>query len=146
MKNENQKLNNELFKANKIISNFSKNNVQENINVSNNFNEMLRVGGEEISDLKIKLQTSIDKNSPYVNLNKVIFVHFISMDQKVNCGIKCLETDTFAEVEEKLYEKYGEYRETNNNFLFQGKIILRFKKICENNIKDGDKIQMVNIE
>ena len=33
LKNENQKLNNELFKANKIISNFSKNNVQENINL-----------------------------------------------------------------------------------------------------------------
>ena len=104
MKNENQRLNNDLFKANKIIANLSNNNPQQNINMSSNFNEILKVKDKEISDLKIKLQTSIDKNSPYVNLNKVIFVHFISMDQKVNCGIKCLETDTFAEVEEKLYE------------------------------------------
>jgi len=146
LKNEIQKLNNELFKANKIISNFSKNNVQENINMSNNFNEILKVKDKEISDLKIKLQTSIDKNSPYVNMNKIIFVHFISMDQNVNCGIKCLETDTFAEVEERLYQKYEKYRETNNNFLFKGKIILRFKKICENNIKDGDKIQLIDIQ
>ena len=146
MKNENQRLNNVLFKANKIIANLSNNNPQQNINMSSNFNEILKVKDKEISDLKIKLQTSIDKNSPYVNMNKIIFVHFISMDQNVNCGIKCLETDTFAEVEERLYQKYEKYRETNNNFLFKGKIILRFKKICENNIKDGDKIQLIDIQ
>ena len=56
-----------------------------------------------------------------------------------------MKTDTFAEVEEKLYQQYEEYRETNNNFITKGKIVLRFKKICENNIKDGDKIQLVNV-
>ena len=73
-----------------------------------------------------------------------MFILFLQI--KKNCPIKCLKTDTFAEVEEKLYQRYEEYRETNNNFLGKGKIILRFKKICENNIKDGDKIQLIPIE
>ena len=73
-------------------------------------------------------------------------VNFISSDQKINYGIKCLKTDTFAEVEEKLYQKYEEYRETNNNFISKGNVILRFKKIYENNIADGDKVELINLE
>ena len=56
-------------------------------------------------------------------------VHFISGDGKINQGINCLPTETFAEVEEKLYKIYDEYRETNNMFLAKGNIIKRFKKI-----------------
>jgi hypothetical protein len=37
-----------------------------------------------------------------------------------------LKTETFAEVEEKLYKRYEEYRETNNNFLAKGNLVLRF--------------------
>ena len=73
-------------------------------------------------------------------------VNFISSDQSVNCGIKCLKTDTLAEVEEKLYQRYEEFRETNNNLIAKGKTLLRFKKICDNGIKDGDTIQLIKIE
>ena len=38
------------------------------------------------------------------------------------------EDRNISEVEEKLYQRYEEYRETNNNFIGKGKIILRFKK------------------
>ena len=73
-------------------------------------------------------------------------INFISSDQKINCGIKCMKTDLFAEVEEKLYQNYEEFRETNNNFIAKGKIVLRFKKICDNDIKDGDFIQLLKLE
>ena len=95
--------------------------------------------------MKTQLQ-NLGKNQKLVDFNKIMVVNFISMDQKIDCGIKCLETDTFAEVEEKLYHKYNEYRDTNNNFISNGKLVLRFKKICENGIKDGDKVQLINIE
>ena len=95
--------------------------------------------------MKNQLQ-NLGKNQKLVDFNKIMVVNFISMDQKIDCGIKCLETDTFAEVEEKLYQKYNEYRDTNNNFISNGKLVLRFKKICENGIKDGDKVQLINIE
>ena len=138
LKNENKKLNNELIKAQKIISNF-KNNNQQNINI-NNLNEIIKNKDIEINNLKLQIQ---NKNNNFVNFNDIIIVHFISTDQKINCPINCLKTDTFAEVEEKLYQKYVEYRETNNNFIAKGRVILRFKKICENNIENGDKVQLI---
>ena len=138
LKNENKKLNNELIKAQKIISNF-KNNNQQNINI-NNLNEIIKNKDIEINNLKLQIQNN--KKEP-VNFDDIIVIHFISKDQKINCAIKCLKTDTFAEVEEKLYQKYEEYRETNNNFIAKGRVILRFKKICENNIENGDKVQLI---
>ena len=64
-------------------------------------------------------------------------VYFTSSDQKINYHIPCINHDIFAEVEEKLYKEYPEYRETNNYFISNGKQILRFKTIVENNIGNG---------
>ena len=87
--------------------------------------------------MKLKLSNNSDIKK-YVDFNSIIVIHFISSDQKINCGIKCLKTDIFAEVKEQLSKVYGEYRETNNHFISKGKQILRFKKICENIINDKD--------
>ena len=75
---------------------------------------MLKMKDTMINDLKNQLKKKEHKN---IDFDDILFVHFISLDQNINYGIKCLKTDTFAQVEEKLYQKYGEYRETNNNFL-----------------------------
>ena len=64
----------------------------------------------------------------------------------MNGGITCLSTDTFAEVEEKLYKIHDNLRDTNNMFTANGKCVLRFRKLCENGIKDGNKIQLFNVE
>ena len=88
----------------------------------------------------------IEDMKKYVNFNKIMVVNFLSGDGLINEGIKCLKTETFAEVEEKLYKKYDKYRETNNNFLCGGNVILRFKTLEENKIKDGDKIQLQLID
>ena len=126
----------DLIEANKIISNF---NCQQNNNITS-LKEIIKNKDIEINNLKLQIQ---NKNNNFVNFNDIIIVHFISTDQKINCPINCLKTDTFAEVEEKLYQKYEEYRETNNNYLVERRPIIRFKKICENNIQDGDKIQLI---
>ena len=122
----------------------SKNIIQENNNTIKHLNNLIITKDNIIEDLQNQLKNNIKKDN-LVNFDNILFIHFISLDQKINCGIKCLKTDTFAEVEEKLYQKYEEYRETNNNFITNGKVVLRFKKICENNIKDGDKIQLINV-
>jgi len=83
---------------------------------------------------------------PKYNLNEIMVVNFISPDFTVNEGMKCLPTDVFAEVEEKLYKKYDNLRNTNNMFTANAKPVLRFKKLCENGIKDGDKIQLFKLE
>ena len=85
-------------------------------------------------------------NKASFNNDDIIYIHFISSDQNINCPIKCLKNDTFAEVEERLYQKYQEFREVNNNFLSKGIKVMRFKKIIENNINDGDKIELIKME
>ena len=145
LKENNNKLNNELMNYKNIINNLNiiQQNNQENIKMISNLNELILIKDKEINDLKIKLIDSGNKNK-IINNDDLIFVHFISIDEKINYSIKCLKSDTFADVEEKLYKKYEEYRETNNNFRSKGKLILRFKKISENNIKDCDKIYLIN--
>ena len=135
---KNLKLENDLAKANKAISNLSSNN-QQNDNITN-LKEIIKSKDIEINNLKLQLQNN--KKTP-VNLEDIIAIQFISTDQRISYPIKCLKTETFAEVEEKLYQKYEEYRERNNNFIAKGRLILRFKKICENQIEDGDKIQLL---
>ena len=135
---ENIKLKDDLINANKTISNF--NNDQLN-NIIFSLNEIIKSKDKEINNLKLQN----NKTGP-INFEDIIVVQFTLPEQKINCPIKCLKTDTFAEVEERLYQKYEEFRETNNNFNFKGGNILRFKKIGENNIQDGDEIQLLKVE
>ena len=150
---ENEKLKSDLIKANKIIS-----GIQNNQNNKMNINELKNLRDEnnklkyeltlkenEIKDLKDKIQNNAIKNKN-VNYDDIIVVNFVSMDSTVQCGIKCLPTDTFAEVEEKLYKRYDNLRDTNNMFTANAKPVLRFKKIFENNIKDGDILQLFKLE
>ena len=146
---EKDDLNTELIKAYKlkIVPSFNnpQQNQKENNNIINNLNEMIKMKDKEITELKSQLEKS-GNHKKSVNFDDIMVVNFISLDQKVNKGIKCLKTDTFAEVEEQLYKIYGEYRETNNNFIANGTLVLRFKKMCENNIKDNDTIQLIAVE
>ena len=73
LKNENEKLKSDLLKANKIISGIQNNQINNN----------------EIKKLKDE--------------NQKLIVTLYSKDSTVNERIKCLSTDIFAEVEEKLH-------------------------------------------
>jgi len=143
LKEDNATLNNELLEAIKIISNDINKENNSNSDEINNLKNIIKNKDKEINDLKnmiinkdkeinnLKLQSqknvSIKKS---VNIDDIIVIQFVSLDQRMNCAIKCLKNDIFAEVEEKLYQKFEEYRETNNNFLAKGKLVLRFKKIA----------------
>ena len=135
--------NNKISYFNNIMNNNNNNNLG-NTNIINDLHELITVKDKEINDLKLQLQMKPEINKRSVNFNDIMIVHFVSQDNKINYAIKCLKTDRFAEVEEQLYQKYSEYRETNNNFLIKDKIVLRFKTISENNIQIGDKIQLIN--
>ena len=97
-----------------------------------------------INELRIKLQKNGNNNQP-VNFKDIMVINFVSTDQKISCGIQCLKTETFAEVEERLYQQYEEYREKNYNFITKGRLVLRFKKIFENNIQNQDKVQLLDL-
>ena len=97
----------------------------------------------EINQMKLKLNNN---KTNLFSLDDVIIINFVSTEHSINKGIKCLETDTFAEVEEKFYQIYDEFRNTNNALIINGRTILRFKSLKENNVRDGDSIMLIKIE
>ena len=128
LQQEKIKLNNDLIHRKLLLFNIQQKEINNNIN---NLQNKLK---------QLKNNNNLNKN---VDFNNTIFIHFISADGKIDHNIKCLKTDTFAEVEEKLYQIYNEYRETNNIFLAGGKIIKRFKTIEQNKLKDGEIVQLL---
>ena len=116
-KNENKKLNSNLEKANKIIE--SQQNNQNKIKILEDDIKKLKVQLDEkldeINIIKTKIK-KYEKDDGLVNYKDIMVINFISTDSSVNHGIKCLLTDTFAEVEEQLYQIYDEKRNTNNAF------------------------------
>ena len=131
LQNENQNL-----KLNQFNQMNMQNN-QMNINEINRLNQIIMQKDNKIKELELQLQKN-NKNKIYVD--DMMVVNFMSVDQSINTGIACTAENTLAEVEEKLYQMYNEYRNTNNILMHKGNIALRFKKIKENKIKNGDKI------
>ena len=148
------KLKNELTKANKVIeqqkltinelqnklNNY--NNIIINLNNDiNNYRNVISKKDLELNNYKSQLNNNIPNNKVY--FNDIICVNFISSDQNVHYAATCLKTNTFAEVEEKLYKQYPQYRETNNTFLANGMQVLRFKTIDENKIGNGLPVTLI---
>ena len=149
-KNENKKLKDDLAKANKIIENLKKNQ-KENSNIkilqdeNKNLKNQLYLKENEINQMKLQLKNN-NKKKPLYQLDDIMVINFISTDSSIHEGIKCVETDTFAEVEEKLYQIYDNFRDTNNMFTINGRAILRFRNLKENKIRDGDIALLLKIE
>ena len=154
LKDEINNLQNKLQKANKTIDQLNQENnlIQKKLsNIKNdynnnqiqNLNNIIASKQKEIEELKKELDKVSNKNQ-YVKYEDIRMLQFISGDGIINnYPIKCLISETFAEVEERLYQKFPEFRETNNTFISNGNDIKRFKKISENNIKEGSPIQLI---
>ena len=71
-----------------------------------------------------------------------ITIYFTSVDQKIQeQKMICRKTETFAIIEQDLYKKYPDFKETGNNyFLSKGAKINRNKTLEENNIENNDVI------
>ena len=149
------KLKNELTKANKVIeqqkltinelqnklNNY--NNTINNLNNDiNNYRNIISKKDIELNNYKSQLNNTNIPNNNF-NINDMMCVNFISSDQNVHYAAACLKTNTFAEVEEKLYKQYQQYRETNNTFLANGMQVLRFKTIDENKIGNGLPVTLI---
>ena len=152
--NEINDLKDQLIKANKIIEdqklkiNELQNKLNNYNNTINNYQNIINQKDIELNNLRLQLNNNINNNANNniinnFNLNDMMTVDFISMDQNVHFSVPCLGKNTFAEIEEKLYKQYPQYRETNNNFIANGKEILRFKTISENKIGNGLPVTLI---
>ena len=122
------------------------NNKNNDNNIIQSLKNIINQKEQELIKLRTELQNK-NNNSPNNKLildrNQIMAVNFISMDQKVRFCVPCIDTDIFAEIEEKLYKQFPEYRETNNYFISQGKEVLRFKTIAQKNIGNGLPVTLV---
>ena len=152
--NEINNLKNELSKAKKIIEkqkltiNDLQNKLNNNTTIINNLNNTINNYQNIINQKELELNNlrshlgnnNIRKN---VDFDDIMCVNFISSDQNVHYAASCPKTNTFAEIEEKLYKQYPQYRETNNNFIANGTQVLRFKTIAENKIGNGLPVTLI---
>ena len=142
-KDDNAYLKSNLTKANQLA--MENNQINNNVNLIQEIAVLkyqLNLKDNEINNLKLQN----NKFNKPITLNDIIVINFISTDHSIHEGIKCLADETIAEVEERFYQKFDDFRNTNNKFLFKGNQILRFKKIRENKINDRDIIQLVKLD
>ena len=126
-------LKNQLKKSNNIITN--------NSSLMQSLKNIIKQKEQELIQLKSK--NIPNKSNKSFSMDQILAVNFISTDQRVHYAVPCIKNNTFAEIKEKLYQQFPEYRETNNEFLAQGRQVLRFKTIGENNIGNGLPVTMV---
>ena len=125
--NEKDKLNEseeKIKELNNLLSN--------NSNISNNkiielMNKIIEKD-EEIKELKSLLPFEMKKGE------KLMTVIFRSMNQEILYSVICKNTDKFTKIENLLYEEYPKYRERNNIFIFNGKMINKYLNLDENGI------------
>jgi len=153
--NEINNLKNELSKAKKIIEQqkLTINDLQNKLNnnttiinnlnntIINNYQNIINQKDIELNNFRAQLNNNIIKKN--VDFDDIMCVNFISSDQNVHYAVSCLKTNTFAEIEEKLYKQYPQYRETNNSFIANGTQVLRFKTIAENKIGNGLPVTLI---
>ena len=145
--NKLQKTFEQLKSKNEELQNIIKTN-EINLNKIQSLQNIINKKDEELYELKDKLKNKTADDKIQDNPNKFNdggfkCVNIISSDQKIFYAIPCSGNSIFAEIEEILYKEYPEYRETNNTFLANGKEILRFKSINDNQIGTGKPIMLV---
>jgi len=120
-----------------------------NIQLKNKDNNIISLNNQlsnkinELNNIKNKINNNYDYDDLVNIINpgeKTIAALFVSSDSKIQYAIVCKNTTPFVRIEEKLYEEYPEYKETDNHFLHNGSVIKRFKTVEENHIKSGKPI------
>ena len=118
-------------------------NLEKNNDTKNEIIKLMKEVKEkdkEIQELKSRFPFELKEGE------KLMTVIFTSVDQKIHYSIICKNTDNFTVVENKLYDKYSEYRESINYFMFKGGKINKYKSLEDNNIKNSEVILLKNYD
>ena len=105
---------------------------------------MLKLESKE-KEIK-ELKNIIEYNSNH--FDNLMTVIFYSTDSKIHYSLICKKTDKFINIENKLYEAYPEYKDSENDFFFlvNGQKIKRFKTLEENKIKNSQIITVAQYD
>ena len=140
-----------MINLNEILKSNLNNEKLKNIDLQNKIDKQINIihnNDSKINDLYAKIEDLKEKLSRYPfelkKDEKMISVIFTSDDQNIHFSVICKNTEKFNKLEEKLYNDYPEYSETNNYFVVNGNRIQKFKTLDENNIHNNDMI-LLNI-
>ena len=144
LNNKYNELNQKYENAKKTINDLNKKLFNYNQN-----NEKI-IGLQRLIDIKNQeinqLNSRINNNSSgmiFMPGDRIISIVFISGNQKIQYYNRAYkDTEIFSRVEEKLYNEYPEFKDKDTYLMVRGNKIKRFKTLKENNIKDGDIIQV----
>ena len=103
--------------------------------LENNFNNY------SLNDRILELENELNIYKSYCLSpgEKLISVKIISIDQKIdNFTIIAKNTDKISKIEDLLYEKYPNYKYSENYFIANGKKINRNITLEDNKIKNND--------
>ena len=62
-----------------------------------------------------------------------------------NYSIICKNTDKFNQIENKIYDEFTELKDIQTYFIFNGKVIEKYKSLEENGIGDNEVIVMYKV-
>ena len=93
----------------------------------------------------LKEETKMDVVISAKNNENLITIKFQSGDQNINCFALCNEKDIFNSVVNKVFEKKPEFRNQKSYFICNANRVNVYKSLWENNIKDGDRIILYEI-
>jgi flagellar biosynthesis/type III secretory pathway chaperone len=75
--------------------------------------------------------------------DKIIGIGFTSVNQQIQYFSRAYkDTEIVSRVEEELYNEYPEFKEKDTYLMVRANKIKRFKTLRENNIRNGDIIQV----
>ena len=151
-KNKNKELEKQLMALKNEINNekinLNDNDLQQKLSLPLNmqlkkdpkeFLETLIEKDKEIKELKLKLS-----RYPFELLEdeKLMSIILTSRDEKINYSMICKSKDKFNIIENKFYEEFPEYIETENHFMLRGKKINKYKTLEDNKINNNDIIHI----
>ena len=118
-------------------------NIEMKNNNINDLNNIILEKEKKINILEKKLSRFPFELNEEEKLMSVIFT---TMNEKFHYSIICKNTDIFNTIENKLYDAFPEYSETENYFLFKGNKINKVKTLEYNKIKNNDLIILKQID
>jgi len=117
------------------------NNINEKLNHKNSELKDQINRKEIIKEYELKISQFPFEISPR---EKIMTIIFISSDQNIISSFICKNTHIFKFLENKFYEKYSEYKDLDNIFFSNGRMIDKNKSLDENKINNNDIITIFN--
>ena len=136
-KEKNKNLNEQIEKYKKIIKDLNDKLLGNNFVDNNKVSELQNIIKEKIDEINVLKSKLSDSNIENIQPGeKIIAIGITSSDQSIQNFIRpCKDSDLFVKLEEKLYDEYPQFKDVDTYFLANGRKVLRFRSIKENNIK-----------